>query len=116
MRTIIILLAFLLVVTVSAADLTGTYKGELNVTEGPVENKLVLKMNGNTLTGTLTNQFGELPIQNGSADGDDLFFFVIVKDEEEDFKMVYRGHIFEDEIQFKIEAGERQIELVMKKT
>jgi hypothetical protein len=29
--------------------------------------------------------------------------------------MVYRGHIYVDEIQFKIQAGERQIDLVAKK-
>ncbi len=98
-----------------AADYSGTYKGDVQSSSGRVENTLVLKMDGNKLTGTLTNQFGVLPLQNGYVDGQDLFFVVIVKEEGDPFRMVYRGHVFTDEIQFKIEAGERQIDLVAKK-
>ena len=98
-----------------AADYSGTYKGDVQSSSGRVENTLVLKMNGSNLTGTLTNQFGVLPLQNGHVDGQDLFFVVIVKEEGDPFRMVYRGHVFTDEIQFKIEAGERQIDLVAKK-
>jgi len=98
-----------------AADYSGTYKGELTISSGKVENKLVLKQNGSTLTGTLTNQYGVLPIRAGAADGQDFYFYVVVKDEGEDFRMVYRGHIFDDEIQFRVEAGERQIDLIVRK-
>ena len=115
MRWALPILLFFVALTGWAADYSGTYKGDLTLSTGRVENKLVLKMKGNNLTGTLTNQYGELPIQNGSVDGQDLFFVVVVKDEGEDFRMVYRGHIFEDEIQFRVEAGERQIDLVVKK-
>ena len=99
-----------------AADYSGTYKGDVASSSGKVENKLVLKTTGSEITGTLTNQFGVLPLTEGHLDGQDLFFVVIVKDEGDPFRMVYRGHIFGDEIQFKIEAGERQIDLVAKKT
>jgi hypothetical protein len=98
-----------------AADYSGTYKGDVASSSGKVENTLVLKMSGADLTGTLTNQFGVLPLQNGHVDGQDLFFVVMVKEEGDPFRMVYRGHIYVDEIQFKIQAGERQIDLVAKK-
>lgn len=98
-----------------AADYSGTYKGDVASSSGKVENTLVLKMNGSDLTGTLTNQFGVLPLQNGHVDGQDLFFVVMVKEEGDPFRIVYRGHIYVDEIQFKIQAGERQIDLVAKK-
>jgi hypothetical protein len=101
--------------TILAADYSGTYTGVYQGSSGKVENTLVLKMKGNTLTGTLKNQYGVLPIQKGAVDGQDFFFVVVVKDEGEDFRMVYRGHIFQDEIQFRVEAGERQIDLVVKK-
>ena len=97
------------------ADFSGTYKAEVDTSTGKIENKLVLKITGETVSGTLTNQFGELPLQAGAIDESDLFFFVVVKDEGHDFRMVYRGHIFDDEIQFKIEAGERQLEMVAKR-
>jgi len=101
--------------TILAADYSGTYTGDYQGSSGKVENTLVLKMKGSTLTGTLKNQYGVLPIQKGAVDGQDFFFVVVVKDEGEDFRMVYRGHIFQDEIQFRVEAGERQIDLVVKK-
>src|SRR3954447_4986894 len=98
-----------------AADYSGTYKGDVASSSGKVENTLVLEMSGSDLTGTLTNQFGTLPLTDGHVDGQDLFFVVVVKEEADPFRMVYRGHIFVDEIQFKIQAGERQIDLVAKK-
>lgn len=98
-----------------AQNLSGTYKGEVSTSSGKVENTLVLKVNGKTATGTLTNQFGELPLKDGAVDGEDIFFVVIVKDEGQDFRMVYRGHLFGEEIQFRIEAGERQIDLIAKR-
>jgi hypothetical protein len=97
------------------ADYSGTYKGDVASSSGKVENKLVLTTNGDKLSGTLTNQFGVLPLTEGHIDGQDLFFVVTVKEEGDPFRMVYRGHVFVDEIQFKIEAGERQIDLVAKK-
>ena len=99
----------------AAGNYTGTYKAEVQTSSGKAENTLVLKMTGTTLTGTLTNQMGKFEIQNGAVDGDDIFFNVTVKDEGDDFKMTYRGHGFGDEITFRIEAGERIIEMVAKK-
>jgi hypothetical protein len=98
-----------------AVDHSGTYRAEVQTSSGKAENVLVLKANGTTLTGTLTNQMGKFAIQNGNVDGEDLFFNVVVKDEGEDFKMTYRGHVFGDEITFKIQAGERVIEMVATK-
>lgn len=98
------------------ADLTGTYQGEVETSSGKAKNVLVLKMKGTTLTGTLTNQFGKLPIEHGAVDGEEIFFNVTVDNDGEPFKMTYRGHVFAgNEIQFKIEAGERVIDLITKK-
>ena len=98
-----------------AADLSGTYKAEVQTSSGKAENTLVIQMKGTALTGTLTNQLGKFPIQNGSVDGEDVFFNVTVKDDGDDFKMTYRGHAFGGEITFRVEAGERVIDMVAKK-
>jgi hypothetical protein len=98
-----------------AADYTGTYKAEVQTSSGKAENTLVLRMKGTALTGTISNQMGKFPIQNGSVDGEDIFFNVVVKDDGDDFKMTYRGHVFGNEITFKIQAGERVIEMVATK-
>jgi hypothetical protein len=98
-----------------AADCSGTYRAPVQTSSGKVENVLVLKASGASLTGTITNQMGKFPILNGNVDGDDVFFNIVVKDEGDDFKMTYRGHVFGGEITFKIEAGERVIEMVATK-
>lgn len=97
------------------ADYSGTYRAEVLTTSGKAKNTLVLKSTGKDLTGTITNQMGTFPLQNGAVDGEDIFFNVVVKDEGDDFKMTYRGHVFGNEITFKIEAGERIIEMVATK-
>lgn len=98
-----------------AADCSGTYKAKVQTSSGIAENTLVIHTQGTVLTGSLSNHMGKFPIQNGSSDGDDIFFNVVVKEEGNDFKMTYRGHVFGDEITFKIEAGERVIEMVATK-
>jgi hypothetical protein len=98
-----------------AADFTGTYKGQITGTGSTTANTIVFKMSGKTVTGTLTNPGGKYPIENGAVDDADVFFNVTIKVDGEDFKLTYRGHLFADEIQFRIEAGERVLDLVAKK-
>jgi hypothetical protein len=94
------------------ADLSGTYHG---AGQGNGESTLVLAVKGTTASGTLKNQFGQFKLENGSVDGQDLFFNIIIDRDGDRFKMTYRGHSFGDEIQFKIEAGERMLDLIVKK-
>jgi hypothetical protein len=97
-------------------DHSGVYKGEVSTSSGKVENTLVLHQDAKgKVTGTLTNQYGTLPLIDGSMDVDDVFFVVVVNDEGHDFRMVYRGRIFADEFQFKVEAGERRIDWIARK-
>ena len=97
-------------------DPSGVYKGEMATSTGKVENTLVLKIEGHKVTGTLTNQYGVLPLIDGAMDQDDLFFVVVVNDEGHDFRMAYRGHIFlNNEFQFRIEAGERRLDFIARK-
>ena len=94
-------------------DHSGVYKGEVATSSGKVENTLVIKQDSKgKVTGTLTNQYGTLPLIDGAMDQDDLFFVVVVNDEGHDFRMVYRGRIFDNEFQFKVEAGERRIDWI----
>ena len=106
----------LLLLFLMFADYSGTYHAEVSTTSGKAKNTLILKTTGKDLTGTITNQMGTFALQNGAVDGEDIFFNVVVKDEGDDFKMTYRGHVFGNEITFKIEAGERVIEMVATKS
>jgi hypothetical protein len=94
------------------ADLSGTYTGN---GQGNGASTLVLQVKGVNAIGTLKNQFGQFKIENGAVDGQDLFFNIYIDRDGDHFKMTYRGHSFGDEIQFKIEAGERMLDLIVKK-
>ena len=99
----------------AAADVSGTYKGDMQTSSGKAETTITLVAKGSELTGTVANQMGKFPIENGSVEGDDLFFAITVKDDGDDFRITYRGHVFGVEIQFRVEAGERVLLLAAKK-
>jgi hypothetical protein len=96
-----------------AVDFTGVWKLEMSSGGDPkAETLLKLKMTGKSLAGTLKTPHGEFPIENGSADGDDLFFNVVIKRDEYALRTTYRGHLFSEEIQFTVEAGERMLQMI----
>ena len=112
MRWILTLIAFSALLA-QRTNLSGTYHGN---GQGNGDSTLVLTVKANTATGTLKNQFGEFKLENGSVDGEDIFFNIFIDRDGDHFKMTYRGHSFGDEIQFKIEAGERMLDLIVRKT
>ena len=96
-------------------DLTGTWKAETDSAGGKSESTLVLKMDHDQLTGTLKTSFGEFPLQDGNVEGADVFFNVVIRRDAYELKTTYRGHVFGDEIQFRVEAGERMLLVLAKK-
>lgn len=112
LRWIITLIAFSATLLAQRSNLSGTYKGS---GRGNGESILQVQIKGDVATGTLKNQFGQFKLENGSVDGDDLFFIIFIDRDGDHFKMTYRGHSFGDEIQFKIEAGERMLDLIVRK-
>ena len=95
-----------------AADFTGVWK-----LEGADIKAIVLecKQEGQKLTGKLKTPQGEFPLANGSVEGQDLFFNVVIERDEYKLKTTYRGHQFAEEIQFTIEAGERTLLAIARK-
>jgi hypothetical protein len=89
-----------------ATDFTGVWKIEGTETKTML---LEFKQEGQKLSGKLKTPHGEFPLQNGSVEGQDLFFNVVIERDEYKLKTSYRGHLFAEEIQFTIEAGERTL-------
>jgi len=98
-----------------APQLTGTWNTETDTGGGKTVSKLLLKMDGDKLTGTLKTSFGDFPIQDGSVEAADVFFNVVIRRDAYELKTTYRGHVFGDEIQFRVEAGERTLLTIAKK-
>jgi hypothetical protein len=93
-------------------DFTGVWKLEVRGADAKAQTLLDLKMDGQLLTGKLKTPHGEFPIQNGSVEGQDLFFHVVIRRDEYELKTTYRGHLFSEEIQFTVEAGERMLQAI----
>jgi hypothetical protein len=115
-----LLAALLLAVAATQAqrgtpNLTGTWNAETDSGGGKTQSKLLLKMDGDKLTGTLKTSFGDFPLQDGSVEGADVFFNVVIRRDAYELKTAYRGHVFGDEIQFRVEAGERTLLTIAKK-
>jgi hypothetical protein len=87
-------------------DFTGVWKLEGADTPAIV---VEFKQEGQKLSGKLKTPHGEFALQNGSVEGQDLFFNVVIERDEYKLKTTYRGHQFAEEIQFTIEAGERTL-------
>jgi hypothetical protein len=90
-----------------APDFTGVWKLESSESKTPII--VEFKQEGQKLSGKLKTPFGEFLLQNGSVEGQDLFFIVVIERDEYKLKTTYRGHQFAEEIQFTIEAGERTL-------
>jgi hypothetical protein len=102
--------------TLFAAGYNGAWKAQLQVHDSKSEILFTLRSDGDKLTGTMKNEMGEFPLQNGSVEGEDVFFTVNVDHGGVEVKTTFRGRMFgNDEIQFKVEAGDNQFDMIAQK-
>jgi hypothetical protein len=91
-----------------AADVTGKWIAHApgGQGQGDSEITLVFKVDGNSLTGTLNNSLmpGDVSINEGKVNGDDISFSLMRKFGESEMKVVWKGKISGDEIKFTREA------------
>ena len=108
-----------LVVTASAADVSGTWKAAIETPNGPFETTFVFKTEGDKLTGSTSNRFmQDAPISEGKVDGDNISFVVKGTFNGNDVKVNYKGKVAADEIKLSIEIAERDgaIEMTAKRS
>ena len=104
-------LFFLFALAALAADVTGTWKGAIETPNGSRDVTMNLKADGSKLTGTISGRQGDVEIQDGKIDGDNISFSMV----RGDFKIEYKGKVAGNEIKFDISFGERTIQMVAKK-
>jgi hypothetical protein len=63
------------------------------------------KADGSTLTGTVANQMGENPIQNGKIDGDNISFEQVMTINGNERHLTYKGAVKGDTIEMTREGG-----------
>ncbi|MBS1807814.1 MAG: hypothetical protein JST84_06465 [Acidobacteria bacterium] len=83
---------------VFAASIDGKWTGQVQGPQGAMDLTVVLKAEGEKLTGTMTNQMGETAIKDGSIKGDDVAFKVDREFNGMKFTVVYKGKLAGDEL------------------
>ena len=94
MRKLIFLLA-VFSLAAFAADVTGNWKASLDTPNGAMAFTYVLKSDGNAVTGVIQSEMGDMKIDEGKLDGDNISFSVTV---ENMGKMTYKGTVKGDEM------------------
>jgi|SRR5579871_702371 len=101
----VLVLAAVFATVLSAADITGKWKGTAETQFGTVERTFVFKVEGNKLTGeTSSNRFGKSAIEDGKIDGDDVSFTITVTFEGNEAKANYKGKVSGETIKFTVQV------------
>ena len=117
MKRLLVLMT-LFAATALAADVTGTWKATAEGPNGTMERTFVFKVDGNKVTGeTTSSMFGKSTITDGKIDGDNLSFTIIVKFQDNEMKLNYKGKVSGKEIKFTVEnpMGSQTLEWLAKK-
>lgn len=81
-----------------AAEIDGKWAGQVQGPQGAMDITIVLKAEGEKLTGTYASQLGEAAIKEGSIKGSDVAFKVEREFNGAKFTLVYKGKLAGDEI------------------
>ena len=113
-----VLLLALATVTLTAADATGTWTGTLTPADGqPSPAHLVLKQDGETLTGTAGPNSGEQrPIRNGRAENGTLTFEVANDETVMKFTLKQDGEEITGDITREREGQTQRAKLAVKRS
>ncbi len=101
----------LLSLTALAADIGGKWTAQVPGRNGQTrEQTFNFKVDGSTLTGTVSGRMGEMPIAEGKIDGDQVSFTQTMEFNGNSMKFVYKGTVSGDEIKFsrQRDGGEGQ--------
>jgi hypothetical protein len=105
------LLLGLLSIAAMAADISGKWTAQVPGRGGQTrEQTFNFKVDGNTLTGTVSGRMGDAPIADGKIDGDTVSFTQTMEFNGNSVKLLYKGTVSGDSIKFtrQRDGGEGQ--------
>ena len=103
MKRLVLLFAavLLVVVTASAADVTGKWTAQVPGRGGETrETTFTFKADGMKLTGSMSGQQGEMAISDGKISGDEISFSVTANFGGNEVKLLFKGKVSGAEIKF----------------
>src|ERR1700733_241769 len=105
MRGMIALAALTLWVSF-AADIDGKWTGQVEGRNGPQTQTLMLKADGNTLTGNIQGgRGGAVEIANGTIDGNNVSFTVVREFQDNKITQEYKGTLAGGELKLTVSGG-----------
>lgn len=99
------LLSALLTVGAQSTNVSGNWKLTLETPNGAATPSLVLKQEGEKLTGTYKGRFGESPLE-GAIKGKEIKFTVKVNAQGQEFQLDYAGAVEGDTMKGKVKFGD----------
>jgi len=88
-----------------ATDLNGTWKGDMKIPTGDnLEITFNFQVDGEKLTGTVSNSYGEEQITEGTVKGDAISFIIMAGGGQ--FKITYKGKVAGEELKFNVTIGD----------
>lgn len=106
LRTAVLFFSLLALTAVAfAADVDGTWTATFDTQIGEQHYTYTFKADGEKLTGTAKNDWGERPIEDGTIKGDDVAFTENVEFQGQKITIKYTGKLSGDEIKFTRQVG-----------
>jgi hypothetical protein len=99
------LLAAVLTAGAQSTDVSGNWKLTFETPNGAANPSVVLKQEGEKLTGTYKGRFGESPLE-GTVKGKEIKFTVKVNAQGQEFKLEYAGAVEGDTMKGKVKFGD----------
>lgn len=103
------LLLFGFMVTNAQNAIDGNWKGSRETPNGTMEFTYTFKVQGDSLTGVMKSQFGEVPLEKGKVDGKKFSYSISFNDNSIDFTAEL---VSDDQIVTKNERGETKLSRV----
>lgn len=103
-------------VSALAADVAGKWVSEMTSPDGQKRtSNFDFKVDGEKLTGTVSNARGETQIEEGKVKGDDVSFVVTRNFGGNEVKMKYKGKVVGNELKLNVDMGERSFEMTARR-
>lgn len=76
-----------------ADDVTGKWTGEINTPNGAMQLTITLKADGESLTGSVGTQMGEMEIKEGKIKGDELSWVTVFEREGNSMRILNKAKV-----------------------
>jgi hypothetical protein len=93
----------------AADDVTGKWTGEISTQNGPMQLTMDIKADGETLTGTVGTQMGELTIKEGKIKGDELSWLTTMERDGNVIRILNKAKVTGSEMKVTISIEGRDI-------